>query len=75
MFTLTHSYMKQILSNFNVKRLYQVPGWLNRWVSAFGSGHDLGVLGSSHMVGSLLSRESASPSSSASLPAHALSLK
>ena len=31
-------------------------------VSAFGSGHDLRVLGSSPTLGSLLSRESASPS-------------
>ena len=40
-----------------------------QWVkaSAFGSGHDLRVLGSSPASGSLLSRESAS--SSLSLPA------
>jgi len=35
-------------------------------VSAFGSGHDLRVLGSSPASGSLLSRESASPSLSPS---------
>ena len=35
-----------------------------QWVKApaFGSGHDLGVLGSSPVSGSLLSREPASPS-------------
>ena len=39
-----------------------------------GSGHALGVLGSSPMLGSLLSRESASPPLSAPLPALAVSL-
>jgi len=44
------------------------------YASAFGSGHDLRVLGSSPMLGSLLSGESASPSLSASPPAYVLSL-
>ena len=43
-------------------------------MSAFGSGHDLRVLGSSPTSGSLLSRESASPSASAPSPSHALAL-
>ena len=41
-----------------------VPGWLSGQVSAFGSGHDLQVLGSSPTSGSLLSGKSASPSPS-----------
>ena len=41
--------------------------------SAFGSGHDLRVLGLSPVLGFLLSRESASASFSIT-PAHALSL-
>ena len=42
---------------------------------AFGLGHDLGVLGSSLLLGSLLSGELASPSLSLSLsPSHVLSL-
>jgi len=40
------------------------------WATAFGSGHDPGVPGSSPTSGSLLSGESASPSDS--LPSHAL---
>ena len=43
-------------------------------MSAFGLGHDLGVLGSSPASGSLLSGEPASPSPSAPPPAHALCL-
>jgi len=46
-------------------------------VSAFGSGPDFRVLGSSPASGSLLSREFASPSSSPlvlSAPSHALDL-
>ena len=42
--------------------------------SAFGLGHDPGVLGSSPISGSLLSEESASPSLSAAPPARVLSL-
>ena len=42
--------------------------------SAFGSGHDLRVLGWSPVSGSLLSGESASPSPSDPPPAHACSL-
>ena len=36
------------------------PGWLSGWASAFGSGHDLRVPGSSPASGSL--QEPASPS-------------
>ena len=32
------------------------PGWLSGWVSAFGSGHDPGVLGSTPISGSLAGR-------------------
>ena len=36
------------------KSLYcGAPGWLSGWASAFGSGHDPGVLGSSPTLGSL----------------------
>ena len=42
-------------------------------LSAFGSGHDPGVWGSSPASGSLLIGESASPSPSAPPSAHALS--
>ena len=42
------------------------------WVMILGSWHDPGVLGWSPAQGSLLSRESASPSASVALPAHAL---
>ena len=42
--------------------------------SAFGSSHDFRVLGSSPMLGSLLSRESASASSPAFLPSPQLVL-
>ena len=47
---------------------YTWGAWVAQWVkaSAFGSGHDLRVLGSSPTSGSLLSREPAS--SSLSLP-------
>ena len=45
-------------------KLVGVPGWLS-WLSVcLGSGHELRVLGSSLMSGSLLSGESASPSPS-----------
>ena len=50
-----------------------VPGWLSE-VSAFGSGQDLRVLGSSPMSGSLLNGESSSPSPSAPPLACVLSL-
>ena len=45
--------------------------WVAQWVeaSAFGSGHDLGVLGSSPASGSLLGSEPASLPLSLSLPA------
>ena len=46
-----------------------------QWLSAFGSGHDSRVLGWSSTSGSLLSKESASPSPSAAPPACALSNK
>lgn len=42
--------------------------------SPFGSSHDSGVLGWSLVLGSLLSRKSASPSRSPSAPAPVLSL-
>ena len=36
-----------------LKRIYLgVPGWLGSWASAFGSGHDPGVPGSSPTLGS-----------------------
>ena len=41
------------------------------WVTAFGSGHDLGVLGLSPVLGSQLHGESTSPSDL--LPSQALS--
>ena len=44
------------------------PGGSVAEASAFGSGHDLRVLGSSPKSGCLLSRESASPSPSAPAP-------
>ena len=37
-------------------------------MSVFGSGHDLGVLGSSPTLGSLLSEEPVSPSPSPAVP-------
>jgi len=49
------------------------PQWLSWLVSAFGSGHNLRVLGSSPTSGSLFSGESASPSPFAPLP-HLFSL-
>jgi len=49
-------------------------GGSDGWASAFGSGHDPRVLGSSPTLGSWLSEKPASPSPSASLPAHAFSL-
>ena len=51
--------------------------WVAQWVKApaFGSGHDLRVLGSSPTLGSLLSKEAASPLSlPASLPTCDLSM-
>ena len=50
-----------------------LPGSVGE-ASAFGSGRDPGVLGSSPSSGSLLGGESASPSLSAAPPACALSL-
>ena len=43
-------------------------------LSALGSGHDSGVLGSNPASGSLLSGESASPSAPSLAHAHSLSL-
>ncbi|CAD7690325.1 unnamed protein product [Nyctereutes procyonoides] len=39
--------------NSHIKKCTGMPGWLNGWVSAFSSGHDPGVLGSSPALGSL----------------------
>ena len=50
------------------------PGGSVAEASAFGSGHDLRVLGSSPKSGSLLNGESASPPSSAASPACAVSV-
>ena len=41
-----------------------MPGWLSGWVSAFGLGHDPGILGLSPTSSSLLGGETASPSPS-----------
>ena len=50
--------------------------WVAQWgqASTFGPGHDLRVLVSNPMLGSLLSRESATPSTSAPPLSHSLSL-
>ena len=50
------------------------PGWLSPLSIAFGSGHDLGVLGLSQGLGSLLSEQSASPSPHPKLCCLSLSL-
>ena len=49
---------------FSSNELNVRGAWVAQWVkaSAFSSGHDLRVLGSSPASGSLLSREPASPS-------------
>ena len=41
------NYKKKNFKINNSKNWKQTPGWLSGWVSAFGSGHDPGVLGSS----------------------------
>ena len=49
---------------FQNPAIYGVPVWLSQLSLHLGSGHDLGVLGSSSTLGSLPTEESASPSPS-----------
>ena len=49
-------------------------GSVSSYATAFNAGHDLGVLGSNPVLGSLLSRESASPSAFALPHPHSGSL-
>ena len=51
-----------------VGKILKCLGGLISYVSAFSSGHDLGVLGQSPVLGSLLSGQSTSPSASPSAP-------
>ena len=68
------SHPKNVNERNGINRKSGVPGWLSGlalWVpvglvGAFGLGHDPGVPGLSHTLGSLLSGESASPFPSAS---------
>ena len=61
-----------ILGKFSIIILSNRGTWVAQWVkaSAFGSGHDPRVLGSSPTSGSLLSREPASLPRSACLSAY-----
>ena len=67
----------QVLKDLYDMRRQQVwDAWVAESVKClpFGSGHDLGVLGSSPKSGSLLNKKSASPSPSPSVLALSLSL-
>ena len=66
-----HFYSADLNQNFFKKWDYWGP-WVAQWLkaSAFGSGHDLGVLGSSPASGSLLRGEPAFSSLSACLSAY-----
>ena len=75
---LRHYHLPHILSHEKMDiKLFFGDAWVAQSVkclSAFGSDHDLRVLGSSSVPSSLLSGDSASPFPSATPSAHALSL-
>jgi len=71
-----YMYLKQMRIMFLKKHGGWAPEWLSRQASAFGSGHDPGVLRLSPASGSLLSGKPASPSPTppACVPSLAVSL-
>ena len=73
LFYLTQTSIYRTHAKYNVLLFRDLGGSVG-WVSVFSSGHDLQVVGSSPMVGSLLSGESASSPSAPPSTAAVLSL-